>query len=38
MEATYRRLVDELAADLVIGDIREASVPNELVFVVTPRG
>ena len=37
LEATYRRRLDELVADLVIGDIREASVPNELVFVVTPR-
>lgn len=38
MEATYRRLLDELAADLVIDNIREASVPNELVFVVTLDG
>jgi 16S rRNA (guanine(1405)-N(7))-methyltransferase len=36
MEATYRRLLDELVADLAIGEVREASVPNELVFVLTP--
>jgi 16S rRNA (guanine(1405)-N(7))-methyltransferase len=36
MEATYRRRLDELVADLVIREVREASVPNELVFVVIP--
>ena len=38
MESTYRRALDDLVADLVIGEVREASVPNELVFVVTPGG
>jgi len=38
MEATYRRRLDELVAALEIGGVREASVPNELVFVVTPHG
>lgn len=38
MEATYRRRIHEMVADLVVGEVREASVPNELVFVVTPGG
>ena len=38
MEATYRRRLNELVAALEIGGVREASVPNELIFVVTPRG
>ena len=38
METTYRRRLDELAAQLLFRDIREASVPNELVFMVTPHG
>ena len=38
MEATYRRRLDELVADLAIGEVREASVPNELVFVLTLDG
>jgi 16S rRNA (guanine(1405)-N(7))-methyltransferase len=33
MEATYRRLLDGLVTEHVIGEVREASVPNELVFV-----
>lgn len=40
MEATYRRRVDSLLADLGSGvqDAKEASVPNELVVVVTLGG
>jgi len=38
MDATYRRLLDGLVAELGIGDVREASVPNELVFVLTLHG
>ena len=40
METTYRRRVDSLLADLGSGveDVAEASVPNELVAVVTLRG
>ena len=38
MEATYRRRLDELVANLAITEVREASVPNELVFVLTLDG
>ena len=38
MEATYRRRLDELAAEVGARDVREASVPNELVFVLALRG
>jgi 16S rRNA (guanine(1405)-N(7))-methyltransferase len=38
MAATYRRRLDELVAETGIGDVREASVPNELVFVLTLHG
>jgi len=38
MEATYRHRLDELVAALAIEEMSEASVPNELVFVVTARG
>ena len=36
--ATYRRRLDELVAEAAIGEVREASVPNELVFVLTLHG
>jgi 16S rRNA (guanine(1405)-N(7))-methyltransferase len=38
MSATYRHRLDDLVAELEITDVREASVPNELVFVLTLRG
>ena len=38
MEATYRRRLEELVARLGITEVREASVPNELVFVLTLDG
>lgn len=38
MEASYRLLLDELASELEIREVREASVPNELVFVLTLDG
>jgi 16S rRNA (guanine(1405)-N(7))-methyltransferase len=38
MAATYRRRLDDLVAETGAGDVREASVPNELVFVVTLGG
>jgi 16S rRNA (guanine(1405)-N(7))-methyltransferase len=38
MQATYRRRLAELVAELGIGEVREASVPNELVFVLTLDG
>jgi 16S rRNA (guanine(1405)-N(7))-methyltransferase len=38
MEATYRRQLEVLAFDLRIAEVREASVPNELVFVLTLDG
>jgi 16S rRNA (guanine(1405)-N(7))-methyltransferase len=38
MEATYRRRLDDLVAELGIREVREASVPNELVFVLTLDG
>ncbi len=38
MAATYRNRLDELVAELGIGEVREASVPNELVFVLTLDG
>lgn len=38
MEASYRRLLDALVAELEIREVREATVPNELVFVLTLDG
>ena len=38
MEVTYRRRLDGLAAQLGVREVREASVPNELVFVLTLDG
>jgi 16S rRNA (guanine(1405)-N(7))-methyltransferase len=38
MAATYRARVDDLVVELGITDVREASVPNELVFVLTLDG
>jgi 16S rRNA (guanine(1405)-N(7))-methyltransferase len=38
MDATYRRRLDELVAGLGTTEVREASVPNELVFVLTLDG
>jgi 16S rRNA (guanine(1405)-N(7))-methyltransferase len=38
MAATYRARLDDLAADLEASEVREASVPNELVFVLTLDG
>ena len=38
MAATYRARLDDLVAELGAADVREASVPNELVFVVTLDG
>ena len=38
MEATYRRRLDDLVAGLGITEVREASVPNELVFVLSLDG
>jgi ribosomal RNA methyltransferase FmrO len=38
MERTYRSRLDELVADLGVGEAHEASVPNELVFMLTLRG
>ncbi len=38
MEATYRRRLADLVAELGIRDVREASVPGELVFVLTLDG
>jgi 16S rRNA (guanine(1405)-N(7))-methyltransferase len=38
MGSTYRRRLDDLVAELGIGEVREASVPNELVFVLTLDG
>jgi 16S rRNA (guanine(1405)-N(7))-methyltransferase len=38
MAATYRARLDDLVAELGVADVREASVPNELVFVVTLDG
>jgi hypothetical protein len=38
MAATYRTRLDELAAELGIREVREASVSNELVFVLTLGG
>jgi len=38
MEATYRRRLDDLVAELGIREVQEASVPNELVFVLTLHG
>ena len=38
MAATYRRRLDDLVAETGVSDVREASVPNELVFVLTLDG
>jgi 16S rRNA (guanine(1405)-N(7))-methyltransferase len=38
LAATYRTRLDELAAELGIREVREASVSNELVFVLTLGG
>jgi 16S rRNA (guanine(1405)-N(7))-methyltransferase len=38
MERTYRERMDRLAADVGATEVTEASVPNELVFVVTLSG
>ena len=38
MERTYRSRLDQLVADVGVGEVHEASVPNELVFVLTLRG
>jgi 16S rRNA (guanine(1405)-N(7))-methyltransferase len=38
METTYRRRLDDLVAELGIREVREASVPSELVFVLTLDG
>jgi len=38
MAATYRRRLDGLVAETGAGEVREASVPNELVFVLTLHG
>jgi len=38
MEISYRRRLDELATELGIAKVGEASVPNELVFVLTLHG
>jgi 16S rRNA (guanine(1405)-N(7))-methyltransferase len=38
MAATYRARLDDLAAELEVAEVREASVPNELVFVLTLDG
>ena len=38
MESTYRGRLGDLVAELGAGDAREASVPNELVFVLTLDG
>jgi 16S rRNA (guanine(1405)-N(7))-methyltransferase len=35
MERTYRQRMDRLASDVDAGEVREASVANELVFVMT---
>ena len=34
MERTYRERMDRLAVDVGASEVTEASVPNELVFVV----
>jgi 16S rRNA (guanine(1405)-N(7))-methyltransferase len=38
MAATYRRRLDDLVAEAEISEVREASAPNELVFVLTLHG
>ncbi len=38
MAATYRRRLDGLVAETEVVEVREASVPNELVFVLTLHG
>lgn len=38
MAAAYRRRLDDLAAEAGVSEVREASVPSELVFVLTLRG
>lgn len=38
MERSYRQRMDRLASDVGAVEVREASVPNELVFVVQLRG
>ena len=38
MAATYRARLEDLVAELEIGEVREASVRNELVFVLTLDG
>jgi len=38
MAATYRRRLDDLVAETGVVEVREASVPNELVFVLTLDG
>ena len=38
MAATYRERLDDLAAETGTGEVREASVSNELVFVLTLDG
>ena len=35
MEPAYRRRMAELAAEVGVGEIRDASVPSELIFVLT---
>ena len=38
MAATYRRRLDDLVAETGVSEVREASVPNELLFVLTLHG
>jgi 16S rRNA (guanine(1405)-N(7))-methyltransferase len=38
MELTYRRELSGIASDLQVADVQDASIPNELVFVLTLRG
>ena len=38
MAATYRARLEDLVADLEVAEVREASVPNELVFVLSLDG